>query len=51
MLGPLVVEQIQRLQADHAVLTVGAIDQAGSCMDFNAEEAFIARAMIASARR
>jgi DeoR family glycerol-3-phosphate regulon repressor len=46
-----VVEQIQRLQADHAVLTVGAIDPSGRCLDFNAEEAYIARAMIASARR
>ena len=51
VLGPLVVEQIQRLQADHAVLTVGAVDPAGRCLDFNAEEAYIARAMIASARQ
>ena len=51
MLGPLVVEQIQRLHADHAVLTIGAVDPAGNFMDFNAEEAFVARAMIASARR
>jgi DeoR family glycerol-3-phosphate regulon repressor len=45
-----VVEQIQRLHADHAVLTIGAVDRSGTFMDFNAEEAFIARAMIASAR-
>ena len=51
VLGPLVVEQIQRLQADHAVLTVGAVDEAGRCLDFNAEEAYIARAMIASAHK
>jgi DeoR family glycerol-3-phosphate regulon repressor len=51
VLGPLVVEQVKQLQADHAVLTVGAVDPAGRCLDFNAEEAFIARAMIASARR
>jgi DeoR family glycerol-3-phosphate regulon repressor len=51
LLGPLVVEQIQRLRADHAVLTIGAIDPAGRFMDFNAEEAYVARAMIASARR
>jgi DeoR family transcriptional regulator, glycerol-3-phosphate regulon repressor len=51
VLGPLVVDQIQRLHADHAVLTVGAIDQSGRFMDFNADEAFIARAMIASARQ
>lgn len=51
MLGSLVVEQIQRVQADHAVLTVGAVDPAGRCLDFNAEEAYVARAMIASARQ
>ena len=51
VLGSLVVDQIQRLQADHAVLTVGAVDPAGRCFDFNAEEAYVARAMIASARR
>jgi DeoR family glycerol-3-phosphate regulon repressor len=50
VLGPLVVEQIQRLHADHAVLTIGAVDMAGKFMDFNTEEAFVARAMIASAR-
>jgi DeoR family glycerol-3-phosphate regulon repressor len=51
LLGPLVVEQIQRVHADHAVLTIGAIDPNGKFMDFNADEAYIARAMIASARR
>ena len=51
VLGPLVVEQIQRLHADHAVLTIGAIDALGKFMDFNTDEAFVARAMIASARR
>ena len=44
------VEQIQRLHADHAVLTIGAIDARGKFMDFNTDEAFVARAMIASAR-
>ena len=51
VLGPLVVEQIRTLHADHVVLTIGAMDPSGRCMDFNADEAFIARAMIASARR
>ncbi|MBP7002935.1 DeoR/GlpR family DNA-binding transcription regulator [Amaricoccus sp.] len=50
MLGPLTVEQIRTLRADHAVLTIGGMDEDGNCMDFNAEEAFVARAMIASAR-
>ncbi len=50
ILGPQVVEQIQRVYADHAVITIGAIDPSGICMDFNADEAYVARAMIASAR-
>lgn len=51
VLGPLVVEQVQRLHVDHAVLTIGAIDVRGKFMDFNTEEALVARAMIANARR
>jgi len=51
ILGPMVIEQIGRLHADHAVLTIGAIDPSGIFMDFNADEAFVARAMIASARQ
>jgi DeoR family transcriptional regulator, glycerol-3-phosphate regulon repressor len=51
VLGPLAVEQIHALHADHVVLTIGAMDTDGKCMDFNAEEAFIARAMIASGRQ
>jgi DeoR/GlpR family transcriptional regulator of sugar metabolism len=51
VLGPLAVEQIHALHADHVVLTIGAMDADGKCMDFNAEEAFVARAMIASARQ
>lgn len=50
-LGPLAVEEIQRLRVDHAVLTIGAVDPAGRCMDYNAEETYIARAMLASARQ
>lgn len=50
MLGPLAVEQICTLHADHVVLTIGGMDIDGKCMDFNAEEAFIARTMIARAR-
>jgi DeoR family glycerol-3-phosphate regulon repressor len=33
------------------VLTIGAMDAVGKCMDFNADEAYVARAMIASARQ
>jgi len=49
MLGPSVIEQIRRLHADHAVLTIGAIDHSGNFMDYNSDEAFVARAMIESA--
>lgn len=49
--GPHAIEEIQRLHADHAVLTIGAIDPAGIFMDFNADEAYVARAMMASARQ
>lgn len=46
VLGPVTVEQVQRFNADHAVLTVGAIDSAARFMDYNAEEAYVARSMI-----
>src|SRR5689334_2032309 len=49
--GPHAIEEIQRLHADHAVLTIGAIDPMGVFMDYNADEAYIARAMMASARQ
>ncbi len=51
VLGPLVVEQIHALHADHTVLTIGAMDAGGKCMDFNADEAYVARAMIACSRQ
>jgi DeoR/GlpR family transcriptional regulator of sugar metabolism len=50
VVGPITIEQIKRFNADHAVLTVGAVDDAGRFMDFNAEEAYVARAMIERAR-
>jgi DeoR family glycerol-3-phosphate regulon repressor len=50
VLGSLVLEQIAAVHADHVVLTIGAMSGAGDSMDFNADEAYVARAMIASAR-
>ena len=41
------IDQIAQFRADHAVLTVGGIDVAGGFMDFDVEEAMVARAMIA----
>lgn len=46
--GPLAIEQISRFSAQHAILTVAAINSDG-VMDFNLEEAEVARAMIARA--
>ena len=49
--GPHAIEEIQRLHADHAVLTIGAIDPTGIFMDYNADEAYVARAMMVNARQ
>ncbi|MCB2140453.1 MAG: DeoR/GlpR transcriptional regulator [Rhodobacteraceae bacterium] len=49
-LGPLAVEQIRNFRAQHAILTVGALDGA-SIMDFDLQEAEIARAMIERSER
>lgn len=48
-LGSLAVQQVERFQAMHAVITVGAIDELG-IMDFSLGEAEVARAMIGQAR-
>ncbi len=48
--GPLVLEQVAGFQADHAVLTVAALDAAVGAMDSDFDEAQVARAMIAHAR-
>jgi len=44
--GTLVATQIKSFRAHHAVLTVGALDIRSGAMDFNIEEAHVARAMI-----
>lgn len=48
--GPLAIEQIERFQADHAVLTVAAVDAEAGAMDADLDEAHVARAMIEHAR-
>jgi DeoR family glycerol-3-phosphate regulon repressor len=48
--GPLVLEQIGGFQADHAILTVAALDGEVGAMDSNFDEARVARAMIDNAR-
>ena len=49
-LGPLALEQIGKFRARHAVLTIGAID-AHAVMDFDLQEAEVAKAMIERADR
>jgi DeoR/GlpR family transcriptional regulator of sugar metabolism len=44
--GPMAIEQIRGFQADHAVITVAAIDATVGAMDAEIEEAHVARAMI-----
>lgn len=48
--GPMAITQLASFRADHAVLTVAAVDVDG-VMDANFEEAQVARAMIGLARR
>ncbi|MDH0290648.1 DeoR/GlpR family DNA-binding transcription regulator [Pseudomonas sp. GD04087] len=47
--GALALEQISRFNAEHAVITIGALDCDGA-MDFSIEEAEVARAMIGQVR-
>lgn len=44
--GAMVTSQIRLFRAHHAVLTIGALDSQTGAMDFNIEEADVARAMI-----
>jgi len=48
--GPLAIEQIARFQADHAVITVAALDAEAGAMDADFDEAQVARAMMGHAR-
>lgn len=48
-LGPIALDQINRFQADHAVLAVAAIDPTGGAADADFDEAQIARRMMANA--
>ncbi len=49
MIGALAVEHIRGFHARHAVLTIGALDARDGAMDFNVDEAEVARAMIGQA--
>ena len=48
--GAMVTEQIQVFHAHHAVLTIGALNELSGAMNYNIEEAQIARAMIEHSR-
>jgi len=47
--GPLAMEQLRRFHAQHAVLTIGALDARRGVLDHNIDEAQIARSMIEQA--
>lgn len=47
--GPQTIEQIAGFRADHAVLTIGAVDAEGGFLDFDLDEAKIAAAMVRQA--
>lgn len=49
--GTMVTEQIRAFRAHHAVLTVGALDLRSGAMDYNIEEAQVARAMVAQSEK
>jgi DeoR family glycerol-3-phosphate regulon repressor len=51
VLGSVALDQIRQYRADYALLTVGAIDAAAGFMDFDVEEAMVARAMIQQSAR
>lgn len=48
--GTMVASQIRSFRAHHAVLTIGALDGRTGAMDYNIEEAQIARAMVEQSR-
>jgi DeoR family glycerol-3-phosphate regulon repressor len=48
-LGSACLEQIANYRADHAVLSCGAVGPDGAVMDFDLEDAMVARAMISQA--
>lgn len=49
-IGPQVIEQVQNIHADHAVITVGGINGAAKLTDYSVDDAYVARAMIDAAR-
>lgn len=50
-IGPMLIEQIQQFQTDHAFLTVGALSADGGFMEYRVEAAHIIRTMIHRSHR
>ncbi|MEQ8354038.1 MAG: DeoR/GlpR family DNA-binding transcription regulator [Kiloniellaceae bacterium] len=48
-LGPTAIGEIQSFHADHALITIGALDGAAGATDFNFDEAQVAKAMLGAA--
>ena len=48
--GPMLIEQIETLHTDYAVLAIGAVDEQGNLMHYNLEEAAIGQAMAQQAK-
>ncbi|MGD1876108.1 MAG: DeoR/GlpR family DNA-binding transcription regulator [Kiloniellaceae bacterium] len=47
--GPTAISEIQSFHADHALITIGALDAAAGVTDYNFDEAQVARAMMENA--
>ena len=47
--GPTAIAEIQSFHADHALITIGALDAGAGVTDFNFDEAQVARAMVDNA--
>ena len=47
--GPATIREIQSFHADHALITIGAMDRAAGATDYNYDEAQVARAMLEAA--
>lgn len=47
--GPTAISEIQSFHADHALITIGALDETTGASDFNYDEAQVAKAMLEAA--
>ena len=47
--GPTAIQEIQSFHADHALITIGALDEGAGATDFSFDEAQVAKAMLEAA--